>query len=105
MRPYRGIAWRKLALCGTLSEIRERHRLHGFILEFGSERSLLFRECGRTTAVDQPVTQWQHRKVFLADGDMDGHFLLDVLSQKHIVPLKFAVMEPTLESLFVEVIR
>jgi len=36
----------------------------------------------------------------MKDGGMDGHFLLGVLSQKRIVPLKFAVMEPTLESLF-----
>jgi len=41
----------------------------------------------------------------MKDGGMDGHFLLGVLSQKRIVPLKFAVMEPTLESLFMEVVR
>ncbi|HOA55764.1 MAG TPA: DUF4162 domain-containing protein, partial [Clostridiales bacterium] len=97
----------KLALCGTLSEIRERHRLHGFILEFGSEKEASCFE--NAEELKQPSISLSRNgstvKVFLADGDMDGHFLLDVLSQKHIVPLKFAVMEPTLESLFVEVIR
>lgn len=97
----------KLALCGTLSEIRERHRLHGFILEFGSEKEVSCFE--NAEELKQPSISLSRNgstvKVFLADGDMDGHFLLDVLSQKHIVPLKFAVMEPTLESLFVEVIR
>jgi ABC-2 type transport system ATP-binding protein len=37
--------------------------------------------------------------------DVDGHFLLDLLSRERIVPLKFAVMEPALESLFMEVVR
>jgi len=97
----------KLALCGTLSEIKERHRLHGFILEFENEEAASCFE--NTEELKQPSISLSRDgstvKVFMKDGGMDGHFLLGVLSQKRIVPLKFAVMEPTLESLFMEVVR
>jgi ABC-2 type transport system ATP-binding protein len=97
----------KLALCGTLSEIKESHRLRGFIIEFESEQAASCFE--NAEELKQPSINLSRNgntvKVFLADGDMDGHFLLDVLSKKRIVPLKFAVMEPTLESLFMEAIR
>jgi len=97
----------KLALCGTLSEIKERRRLHGFIIEFGSEKAASCFE--NAEELKRPSISLSRSgstvKVFLADGDMDGHLLLDVLSQKRIVPLKFAVMEPTLESLFMEAVR
>jgi len=97
----------KLALCGTLSEIKERHRLHGFIFEFESEKAASCFE--NAEELKQPSISLSRSgstvKVFLTYGDMDGHFLLGVLSQKRIVPLKFAVMEPTLESLFMEVVR
>jgi len=97
----------KLALCGTLSEIKERHRLHGFILEFESEETASCFE--NAEELKQPLISLSRDgstvKVLMKDCDMDGHFLLGVLSQKRIVPLKFAVMEPTLESLFIEVVR
>ena len=97
----------KLALCGTLSEIKERHRLHGFILEFESEEAASCFE--NSEELKQPSISLSRNgstvKVLLTDGGMDGHFLLGVLSQRRIVPLKFAVMEPTLESLFMEVVR
>jgi len=54
----------KLALCGTLSEIKERHRLHGFILEFENEEAASCFE--NTEELKQPsispVTGWKHGK-------------------------------------------
>ncbi|HPD01197.1 MAG TPA: ABC transporter ATP-binding protein [Acetivibrio sp.] len=97
----------RLALCGTISEIKERHRLHGFILEFESEEAASCLE--NAEELKQPSISLSRDgstvKVFMKNGDMDGHFLLGVLSQMRIVPLKFAVMEPTLESMFMEVVR
>lgn len=97
----------KLVLYGTLSEIKERHRHNGFVLEFGSaEEASLFEN---TEELKQPSISLSRDgntvTAILANHDMGGHFLLDVLSQKRIVPLKFAVMEPTLESLFMEVVQ
>jgi len=68
----------KLALCGTLSEIKERHRLHGFILEFENEEAASCFE--NTEELKQPSISLSRDgstvKVFMKDGGMDGHFLL-----------------------------
>nr|MBO2494490.1 ABC transporter ATP-binding protein [Clostridia bacterium]PZN11137.1 MAG: ABC transporter ATP-binding protein [Caldicoprobacter oshimai] len=97
----------KLALCGTLSEIKKRHRHNGFILEFENEKDAFLFE--NAEELKQPSISLSRDgttvRVFLTDRNMDGHFLLSVLSQKRLVPLKFEVMEPTLETLFVEVVR
>ncbi len=97
----------KLALCGTLSEIKKRHRYNGFVLEFENEKDASFFE--NMEELKQPSISLSRDgttvRVFLTDRNMDGHFLLSVLSQKRLVPLKFEVMEPTLETLFVEVVR
>lgn len=97
----------KLALCGTLSEIKKRHRYNGFILEFENEKDAFLFE--NAEELKQPSISLSRDgttvRVFLTDRNMDGHFLLSVLSQKRVVPLKFEVMEPTLETLFMEVVR
>ncbi|MFS8501550.1 MAG: ABC transporter ATP-binding protein [Caldicoprobacter sp.] len=97
----------KLALCGTLSEIKKRHRYNGFILEFENEKDASLFE--NAEELKQPSISLSRDgttvRVFLTDRNMDGHFLLSVLSQKRLVPLKFEVMEPTLETLFMEVVR
>lgn len=97
----------KLALCGTLSEIKKRHRHNGFILEFENEKDAFLFE--NAEELKQPSISLSRDgttvRVFLTDRNMDGHFLLSVLSQKRVVPLKFEVMEPTLETLFMEVVR
>jgi len=97
----------KLALCGTLSEIKERHRNNGFVLEFESEKTASFFE--NAEELKQPSISLSRdgntMTVLLTDRNMNGRFLMGVLSKKGIVPLKFTVMEPTLESLFMEVVR
>lgn len=96
----------KLVLHGTLSEINENHRHNGYVLEFSSDREASMFE--NMEELKQPSISMSRNgntvTVLLAKNDMDGHFLLGLLSQRRIVPLKFAVMEPTLESLFVEVV-
>jgi len=97
----------KLALCGTLSEIKENYRHNEFVLEFGSEKEASIFEM--LDELKHPsIRLWRSGnavKVLLTDDRMDGSFLLSVLSQKCLVPLKFAVVEPTLESLFMEVVQ
>lgn len=97
----------KLALCGTLSEIKDRYRHNGFVLEFENEKEACFFE--NEEELKQPAISLSRNKnvvtVLMKGRDVDGHFLLDLLSRERIVPLKFAVMEPTLESLFMEVVR
>lgn len=97
----------KLVLHGTLSEIKESHRHNGFILEFSSDmEASIFENTKEMKQLSISMSRDGNTvTVLLANHDMGGHFLLGVLSQKRIVPLKFAVMEPTLESLFMEVVQ
>lgn len=96
-----------LALCGTLPEIRERHRHNGYVIEFaGSDEAVRFenmeelRKTGiRVTRTDNSLT------VLVEDAGIGGHFLMGLLAEKQMVPLRFAVLEPTLESLFVEAVQ
>ena len=97
----------KLALCGTLAEIKERHRHNGFTIEFANsdERSLLA-DCEE---LKHPSINLSHEgntlTVTVADAKAGGHFLIDLLAKKQISPLKFEVLEPTLENLFAEVVQ
>ncbi len=97
----------KLALHGTLSEIKELHRHKEFVLEFASaEEAFVFENMVELRQLTIKLTRDGNSLTALfADHNMGGHFLLDVLSQKRIVPLKFAIMEPSLESLFMEVVQ
>ena len=97
----------KLALCGTLAEIKERHRHNGFTIEFANsdERSLLA-DCEE---LKHPSINLSHEgntlTVTVADSKAGGHFLIDLLAKKQVSPLKFEVLEPTLENLFAEVVQ
>ena len=97
----------KIALSGTISEIKDRHRYNGFVLEFDSIKTASLFE--NIEELNHPSINMSRSgntvTVFLTGQDTDGHFLLDVLSKKRIVPLKFAALEPTLESLFMEVVQ
>jgi len=97
----------KLALCGTISENKKRHRHNGFAIEFENEKDALLFE--NTEELKHPSINLSRDgnavTVLLTDSNMDGHFILDVLSQMRIVPLRFEVMEPTLESMFMEVVQ
>ena len=97
----------KLALHGTLSEIKESHRHNGFVFEFlNNMEASLFENTEELKQSSINISRNGNTvTVFLSNNSMGGHFLLDVLSQKRIVPLKFAVMEPTLENLFMEVVQ
>jgi len=97
----------KLALCGTLAEIKERHRRNGFIIEFSNSDELsLFADCEE---LKQPSINLSQEgsilTVTITDAKTKGHFLIDLLSKKRMIPLKFEIMEPTLEILFAEVVK
>jgi len=96
----------KLALCGTLADIKERHRHNGFVIEFANSDELsLFADCEE---LKQPSINLSHNEntltITVADTKAGGHFLINLLAKRQILPVKFEVMEPTLESLFTEVV-
>jgi len=97
----------KLALCGALSEIKEHHRHNSFTIEFLNQEELsLFADCEelKRPSINQSRNE-NTLTVTVANTKAGGHFLIDVLSKKQITPVKFEMMEPTLESLFTEVVQ
>lgn len=97
----------RLALSGTLSEIKARHRLDGFTVEFlSTDAAVAFEHMEELQRTDITLSRNGATVQILFAGTADGgHFLLALLSKKQIVPCKVAMMEPTLESLFSEVVK
>ncbi len=97
----------KLALSGTLAQIKESNRHNGFIIEFSNAEELsLFVACEELKHSFINLSQQDNTlTITISDAKTKGHFLMELLAKKRIVPLKFEAMEPTLESLFAEVVK
>lgn len=96
-----------LALYGSLAKIKEHHRHNAFIIEFQNEK-----EAAAFSAYEEMKNQAINISmdnaivtISISDTSFDGRFLIDLLARYKIVPQRFEVMEPTLESLFVETIN
>lgn len=97
----------KLVLCGTLGEIKEQHRHNGFIIDFlNIGEAASFANCEELKHPGINLSQeGVTLTVTVADTNAGGHFLIDLLAKKQITPVKFEMMEPTLESLFEEAVQ
>lgn len=97
----------KLALCGTLFEIKQRYRHDCFVIDFKSAGDAsCFMACEELKAPTVEATQTGHTlTIKISDLKSGGQFLIDLLSKKRITPLKYEIMEPTLESLFLEAVQ
>jgi ABC-2 type transport system ATP-binding protein len=97
----------KLALHGTLSEIRDQYSTNGFNIEFENEEQLS--NFSNSKEIKDHDVQLLRNKNLLTvtfnDVNKDGYFLVHLLYQKKIVPLKFEKIEPSLENLFTEVVK
>ena len=97
----------KLALSGTIAEIKEQHRHNGYAIEFenGSELAA-FSGREELTRLPMGFTQDGYTLTLtVADTKVGGLFLIDLLVKARITPVRFEIMEPTLESLFAEVVQ
>ena len=97
----------KLALCGTLSEIKQRYRHDCFVIDFMSAGDASgFMACEELKSPTVEAMQTGHTvTIKISDIKSGGQFIIDLLSKKQITPLKFEIMEPTLESLFIEAVQ
>lgn len=97
----------KLALCGTLSEIKQRYRHNGFVIEFENEEtaSLFVNAEELKVPVIDLSREGNLVTVQIKEQMYEGRFLLGLLVRLQLVPRKFEVLEPTLESLFLEAVR
>lgn len=97
----------KADICGTLSEIRALHRHDSLLLEFPDSTQLQrFKE---QEAVKPLLSHSEEKsaEIILHCRNMDTvqHTLFVILAQAGLNPVKMEIMEPSLESLFMEVIR
>lgn len=97
----------KIAVSGTLAEIKSLHGHDSLLLEFSTDKDLrLFRQ-------QKPVEPWllhsreNNRELILHSRHMDQvqKSLFRVLAETGICPVKIELMEPSLESLFLEVVK
>lgn len=97
----------KLALQGTLSEIRDQSSSNGFSIVFESEEQLS-NFSNSNELKDHDIQLFKNGNLLTVtfnDINKNGYFLVHLLSQKKIVPLKFEKIEPSLENLFTEVVK
>lgn len=97
----------KLALSGTMTEIKAQHKRDGLLIEFSSNGDM------------QTFITSEQMKPFLADVEQAGmsivlhthdvsmteSVVIAVLGEKNLLPSRLEVLEPTLESLFMEVVK
>lgn len=97
----------KLALCGTLSDIKKKHRHNGFVIEFAkSDDAESLMDCEELKSPEITAKKDKNTiTINVLDIKKDGQFLIALLAKKKITPIKFEIMEPTLENLFMEAIQ
>lgn len=97
----------KLALSGTLAEVKSKHKQDGLLIEFSSgmdkEQFLTAPQLASFIInAEQTNTQVILRTHDVQKAEMS---VIAVLSEKHLLPIRLEVLEPTLESLFMEVVK
>lgn len=97
----------KLAISGTLTELKAQHKRDGLLIEFASKSDMqLFMQMPQIIPLlaDAEISDIG---IMLHTGDVSGAeaTVLEALSQKRLLPIKLEVLEPTIESLFMEVVK
>lgn len=97
----------KLALSGTLAHIKKQHKRDGLLIEFSSQA-----EKEQFTAAPEILPHLVDAKqtatsLMIHTGSLDRAeaAVIATLSEKRLLPVKLEVLEPTLESLFMEVVK
>ena len=97
----------KIAVTGTLAEIKALHGHDSLLLEFSADKDLqLFKK-------QKPIeplllhSEENNRELILHSRNMENvqKTLLRILAETGICPIKIELMEPSLESLFLEVVK
>ena len=97
----------RLVLSGTIGEIQKQYRSNSFSIRFASaEQAAEFASLPELGQAGIAVAQAGESLTITLEGEnTHGQMLIDLLSAKQITPERFEVMEPTLESLFTEVVQ
>lgn len=92
----------RIQLTGDLAQLKQQHHQSRYQLTFADEQQL------QQISAQLPQT-WQRQQLTLTipvahDAAETGQELLRLLSRLEIVPVRFELMEPTLEELFMKVV-
>lgn len=97
----------KLALTGKLAELKGMHKADRLLIVFKANADKKqFINDPRIVPFMEHAEQADTMIIFHINDGLDTEaVVLEVLAQKRIVPLKFEVTEPTIENLFLEVVK
>lgn len=96
----------RLAMNGTLSEIKEQHKQNALYIGFASEKDkqkVLTAEALQRLLKNAEQSE-QDVIIKTVELQQAAYAILTELMKLNILPIKFEVLEPTLESLFMEVV-
>lgn len=97
----------KIAVSGTLAEIKALHGHDSLLLEFSTDRDL--QNFKKQTPIEPLLlhSEENNRELILHSRNMENvqKCLFAVLAETGICPIKIELMEPSLESLFLEVVK
>jgi len=97
----------KLMLSGTLAEVKAKGRADGLTIEFASEKDVhLFIDLPEVKSAVSALTQTQ-LSILCQSSDLNQTqlTLMKALVDHQLLPVRFEINEPTIESLFMEVVR
>jgi ABC-2 type transport system ATP-binding protein len=97
----------KIALSGTLSELKAQYKADCLMIEFANKKDKeQFIAAPQIVPYMDKAEQTDTMITFqVKDVSKTEIVVLNVLSENRILPLKLEVMEPTIESLFMEVVK
>ncbi len=97
----------KISVCGTLAEIKTLHGHDSLLLEFSADKDLQLFKKQKSIEPLLLHSEENNRELILHSRDMESvqKSLFGVLAETGICPIKIELMEPSLESLFLEVVK
>ncbi|MDE7333577.1 MAG: ABC transporter ATP-binding protein [Lachnospiraceae bacterium] len=97
----------KIAVCGTLAEIKALHGHDSLLVEFSADDELLMFKQQQAIKPLIASSEENNREIILHSCNMKKvqQSLFNVFSETGLCPVKMEIMEPSLESLFLEVIK
>lgn len=97
----------KIALAGTLPELKAKHRADSLMIEFAATADKDLFTAAVQIAPFMGKADETDRKIIFHVNDVSQleAAVIAILAKKRILPVKLEVMEPTIENLFMEVLK
>jgi ABC-2 type transport system ATP-binding protein len=97
----------KIALIGTLAELKLKHQQDGIAIEFASVKDKMkFLTCAQVLAFASQIHETELGVKLITDhvSTLQGH-VFDCLMKENILSNKIEILEPTIENLFMEAVQ